>query len=204
MNMIFPKDKAKLISILKEACINNDYDLIKQNQDEIIFFVLDLLTHSKNLISDILLLCFKKNNYDFIIELVNQINKKGQETFEWDCFLFASLLANNDLNYAKSIIDKSKLLNDDAVSYYYLSDERSYHDIVFFSNDILKEAGLCLIFVNMIIDIIDECRGKTISREYIITRYFDVINLINEIKQDSILINELIDFGETIFNIPIF
>lgn len=202
MNLKFPKEEVIFIETIKEAYENKDFKFIINNEHNIIEKS-DFIKKNEDIIFVYLIEAFFNNRlFEKAITVTEELLKKGIEKFECYFYTLASLIAKNDFYYAKSIINRSKILNDETIKNY-IDDDSNYNILLTLHEALFKEVGLCLILVNFINEMIEESLKNKITSDYIIMRYFDLLNLLYEYGIEEIYLNILKNTIEIIYEIQI-
>jgi hypothetical protein len=199
-DMKFPKEKAVITSKIKELMEKKDYYGIYQAKDDILinYQVLD-----RSVFTDLISSVFLIGNFDEVIAIGTDLMKKDIETFDILYYTLLSLLANTDIYQAMSIIRKSTLLNLDEVKEYHASDGANYSNLLHYS-DSPASSILSLLIVNFIEGLSREMTGHTdIDREYILFRFFDLINKVYELGFPLNVIQDLGRALKVIFNLDV-
>ena len=100
-------------------------------------------------------------------------------------------------------MDKSKLLSDKSISYLIDKDEANYNAIFNLHYELLDKIGPCLIIINFINELIAESLNKELDDEYLVMRFFDLLNLLFEYGVDEDIIYLFEETIETIYEIPL-
>lgn len=189
--MKFPKEKARLIQIIKDYKKNNDYDAIIMKKDEIMLIVGEL--GDTAVIDDLLMSMFMQNRYDDIIILGEELNKKGYESWTELYYLLLSCLGNLDIFYGMSLINRSTILNDAVIKEYYSEDGSNYLNILL-TNKITVIEKIVLILVNFIIGLFITIKSKVvITKEFLAIDFFALLDTLYEFGNSEEVIKELTD-----------
>lgn len=189
--MKFPKEKARLIQIIKDYKKNNDYDAIIMKKDEIMLIVGEL--GDTAVIDDLLMSMFMQNCYDDIIILGEELNKKGYESWTELYYLLLSCLGNLDIFYGMSLINRSTILNDAVIKEYYSEDGSNYLNILL-TNKITVIEKTVLILVNFIIGLFITIKSKVvITKEFLAIDFFALLDTLYEFGNSEEVIKELTD-----------
>ena len=203
MNIKFPKQNILFLNEIKQLIISRDYKSLLNEYNNIILNASFLKQYSIDVLNNYFEILFTIKEYDKYITLIEELRKQEIENYSWYFYLFTILLYKKDIYYAKSIISRSKLLNDSSIKYLISEEEGNYSQVINLHDLLFQEVGPCLILVNFINELLTETFNMEINDEYIIMRYFDLINLLYEygVSEDFILIftNAL----ETIYEIDI-
>lgn len=189
--MKFPKEKARLIQIIKDYKKNNDYDAIIMKKDEIMLIVDEL--GDTAVIDDLLMSMFMQTHYDDIIILGEELNKKGYESWTELYYLLLSCLGNLDIFYGMSLINRSTILNDAVIKEYYSEDGSNYLNILL-TNKITVIEKIVLILVNFIIGLFITIKSKVvITKEFLAIDFFALLDTLYEFGNSEEVIKELTD-----------
>ena len=188
----FPKEEVLLINNVNELYKFNDYLSISKLSEEIMNHVDDIMLIDNITISKLVISYFNLHNFDQLIIVVDELRSKGYEDTIWYFYYFVALIYNNDLYYAKSIINKSKILNDPRLKYYYSDGEASYSNIAL-KKDIIDSEATCLIMINFINELFQEIDKNDFDKNYLMFRFYDLINTLQEVGLDKNLLDKIID-----------
>lgn len=203
MNMKFPKDEIIIIESIRTTILNNDYNEVLKNYDKVIDNAFIINKYSEGLITKFIQLIFEMRLFEKVVNLVEQLKKQNLENFMWYYYALSSLIAKNDFYYAKSMIGRSKIINDPSIKYLIDVDEANYNGIINLHSSLLMSVGPCLIIINFINELIGESMNKKIDDEYIIMRFFDLLNLLYEYGLEDEIIEIFINTIETIYEIQV-
>ena len=203
MNIKFPKQNILFLNEIKKLIINRDYKSLLNEYNNIILNASFLNQYAVDALNNYFDILFDIKEYDKYITLVEELKKKDIENFKWYFYLFTILLHKKDIYYAKSIISRSKILNYSSIKYLISEEEGNYGQVMNLHNLLLQEVGPCLILVNFINELLSESFNMEINDEYIIMRYFDLINLMFEYGMSEDFISIFTNTLETIYEIDI-
>lgn len=203
MNIKFPKQNILFLNEIKKLIINRDYKSLLNEYNNIILNASFLNQYAVDALNNYFDILFDIKEYDKYITLVEELKKQDIENFKWYFYLFTILLHKKDIYYAKSIISRSKILNDSSIKYLISEEEGNYGQVMNLHNLLLQEVGPCLILVNFINELLSESFNMEINDEYIIMRYFDLINLMFEYGMSEDFISIFTNTLETIYEIDI-
>lgn len=201
MNIKFPKEEVQFINDIEKMYNVNNYSGIVKQYNKIIDNIEIILNIKKDIIDIIVEALFYCRQFDTIITFVESLRDKGFEEFLWYFYAFASIIGNDDIYLAKTIIKKSKLLNDPDIQFYYSEDGANYVNILGMNDAILDTQAPCLIMINFINDLIFESLQKTLNANYVVMRTFDLINILYEDGANQELIELFINTLQIIFEI---
>lgn len=198
--MKFPKERVTINAKIKEHLKNQEYFEILKLKDEI-FENLESL--DEYAIETLIMVAFHLGDFDQVIIIYSELFKRGMESFAISYYGFLAMLANIDIFQAVSYIKKSELLNQNAIKEYFLSDGANYSNILFLGK-VDAYGPLALVLVNFINGISKEVVGNVeIDSEYILFRFFDLINMLYEIGYPDEIISKLTQALKIIFNLEV-
>lgn len=198
--MKFPKERVIINTKIKEFLIENNYYEVLKMKDEIIE---NLHVMDDYAIEALIRSAFILGDFDRVVMIYSEFFKNGIESFATTYYGFLGMLANTDIYQAISYIKKSELLNQSAVKEYFLKDGANYSNILFLSK-IDNYGPLALILVNFIEGIAREVVGNIdIDNEYILFRFFDLINMLYEIGYPDEIIGMLTQALKVMFKLDI-
>lgn len=203
MNIKFPKEETLIVQKIKNAYITHDYDSIIEEYDNVLNYCDFICNYYEDIILILIECLFNRRMFDQIILLVEELRKKEHESCEWYYYAFASLIANEDLYYIKSMIAKSSLLNDNAIKYYINDEGADYASIIGLHYELLNTVGPCLLLINFINEIFVETLNKEISKDYLMMRFFDLLNLLYEYGVEENILDIFKNTIEKIYEIQI-
>ncbi len=198
--MKFPKEQARTNIKINEYLNKEDYISIYNMKDEILTNYQELNNFAfDNLVKS----CFFLKKYDQVVILYFEFLKKEIETYSIVYYTILALIANIDIYQALSIINKSKLLKQEQLQIYFEIDGANYLNLIK-SNKLLEEEQLAILVVNFLKGISRELANNIeLDQEYILFRFFDLINMLYEIGYPDGIITKLIFALKIIFNIEI-
>lgn len=196
----FPKEKTQLINRVLDAIEISDYKLIISMKDQLLDNIEDL---KDSIVFDCLLdSLYNLYLFEEIIIVGDELLKKGYESFDLYYYMLLSYIALVDIYQAKSLIRKSKLLNNKDIQHYYTNEGANYSNILGMDNDLFTESALSLLIVNYINEVSKEMAGDIeIDRQYLLYRFFDLINMVYELGYDDYIIMALEKALKIIFEI---
>lgn len=204
MNIKFPKEEIVIVEKIRSS-------LIEKNINDLIELTPELLNHANfisqyynNIIDVFIETLFEYRLFEKVISLVEELRKKDLESCTWYYYAFACLIANKDFYYAKSIISKSKLLNDKSIAYLIDVEDGNYNAVFNLHNELIETIGPCLIIINFINELFNESINKSLTDEYIVMRFFDLLNLLFEYGIEEEVIEKFETVIEIIYEIPIY
>lgn len=198
--MRFPKEKVVIENKINQLLKENDYYGIFMMKDDILnnYQVLD-----QSVFHQLISSTFYIGNFDEVCLISNQLKAMNIESFEIIYYTILSLIANVDIYQAMSYVKKSKLLNNEDIKEFYTADGANYSNLLFLSDKSLMQA-LALLMVNFVEGLSREMTGNIdVDQEYIMFRFFDLINLVYEIGYPLAVIQELSHALKIIFNLEI-
>lgn len=198
--MRFPKEKVLIINKINDYKKNSDYFGIAKMKD---FMLQHYRECDFEVYEELIRATFVIGNYDETILIGTDLIMKNIETFTITYYSLLASLGNNDLYQAKSLINKSGLLNSDEIKDLYVKDGANYSRLLTHA-DTLPALTLTLIIVNFIEGLIKEISlGADVNQEYLLFRFFDLINMLYELGYPSAIIKNLSGVMKLIFNIDI-
>ncbi len=198
--MKFPKERVVINTRVKEYLNNNKYYEVIKMKDEI-FSSLDVLDDYA--VDALIKSAFIVGDFDMVGLIFSECFKHRKESFALLYYGMLGFLANVDIYQAVSYIKKSELLNQASIKEYFEKDGANYSNILYLSR-IDTYGPLALILVNFIDGIAREIVGNDdIDREYILFRFFDLINMLYEIGYPDEIITKLTGALKVMFNLEI-
>lgn len=201
--MKFPKEEIILINKVRNIILTDDCSNIIEIGKEVLEHASFLNKYSKNIIDAYIKKLFECREFESVISFVEDLIKINLEDCNWYYYALASLIANKDLYYAKRLITKSKLLNDKSISYLIDPENANYSAIFNLHYELLDTIGLCLILINFINELITESLNIKMEDEYLIMRFFDLLNLLFEYGLDENIIEQFEKTIKTIYEVPL-
>lgn len=198
----FPKEKTRLVNRIYDAYELENYQLIFSLKDEIINN-LESLREEKVL--DILLeSTFGLYLFEEVIMLGDEYIKQKYESFDLYYYALLSYIALNDIYQARNLIRRSALLNSEGIKYYFSQEGANYSNILGLSYGLFEQAAPCLLIVNFITEISSEMLGKIeVDQEYLLLRFFDLINMVYELGYDDEIIIQLEKALKIVFQLEV-
>lgn len=198
----FPKEKTRLVNHVNEAYEAENYQAIFSMKDEILSN-LEFLKDER--ILDVLIeAAFNLYLFEDVIMLSDEYIKQKYESFDAFYYALLSYIAVNDIYQAKNLIRRSTLLNTESIKYYYSQEGANYSNILGLSYALFKEAAPCLLIVNYITEIAGEMAGKVeVNHQYLLFRFFDLINMIYELGYDDDIISQLEQALKIVFQLEV-
>ena len=203
MNIKFPKEVTRKIEEIKEVIYEKQYSKVLNYYDEIIENAKSINNINQTLITEYIDILFEMRMFEKIISFVEELRKIELENFNWYYYVFVSLIYRKDFYYAKSIILRSKILQEDSIKYLIDENEINLNSVFNLHDSLFKSVAPCLIIINFINELIVEALNKKIDEEYIIMRFFDLLNLLYEYGIDEEIIGLFSKTVETIYEIKI-
>lgn len=198
--MKFPKEKVLIIQEINDCLARDDFFGIFKLKDKVLEN-LDQL--DRKIFDDLLFATFVIGNFDDVVLIASELKKKEIETYSTLYYTLLSLIANEDIFQAASLIRKSKILNNTEIKTLYQEDGANYSNLLAYA-DRYPNFTLLLLVVNYVNGIIREINGtKEIDRDYLLFRFFDLVNLIYELGYPLKIIQELSTVMKVIFNLAL-
>jgi hypothetical protein len=142
--------------------------------------------------------------FEDVIMLSDEYIKQKYESFDAFYYALLSYIAVNDIYQAKNLIRRSTLLNTESIKYYYSQEGANYSNILGLSYALFEEAAPCLLIVNYITEIAGEMAGKVeVNHQYLLFRFFDLINMIYELGYDDDIISQLEQALKIVFQLEV-
>lgn len=198
--MKFPKERVIINTKIKDFLNQNSHFDILKMKDEI-FENIDVLDDYA--FHSLIKSAFILGDFDQVVIIYSELFKRKIETFTLTYYGLLGLLANTDIYQAVSYIKKSELLNQNAIKEYFLKDGANYSNILFLSK-VDVYGTLTMVLVNFVEGIAKEVVGNIdIDNEYILFRFFDLINMLYEIGYPEEIIQKLTYALKIIFNLEV-
>lgn len=179
MNIKFPKEEIKVVEKIKQVISNKNLN-IKDFFDEVTKNVIFINTYYPKLLNQYIYKIFESRDFDLLLNIIEDFKKEDIENYEWYYYVFASLIANKDLLYIKRLINKSKLFSDPSIAYLIDPEESNYSNIFNLHSELLYTLGPTLILINFTNELIVETINNKLNDEYIMMRFFDLLNILYE------------------------
>ena len=203
MNIKFPKEESIIAEQIKQAIITNNHQLLLKLYDEVIKHGLFLNKYNHDLLDKYILTLFDIREFEKVITIVEDLLKIGVEDCNWYFYALSILVAKNDIYYAKSLINRSLILNDQNIKTFIDEEEGNYNQLISLHDTLLFNIGPCLIMINFINELLAESFKIKIDEEYIVMRYFDLLNLLFEYGVDNEFLDIFRNCLETLYEIDI-
>ena len=198
--MRFPKEKVLITKEVNDSLNRGDFFSIFKMKNRIIdnFEVLEPEVFSRLLASTFII-----GNFDEAVIIGLELRTRGIETYDTLYYLLLSLIANNDIYQALSIINRSKLLNRQEIKEFHQEDGANYSNLLAYA-DHEPEFTLLLLIVNYIKGLANELNNQSEKDlDYSLFRFFDLINLVYELGYPLKIMQELSSIMKIIFNLSI-
>lgn len=196
----FPKEKTQLY--------NQVLDFYDQKNYKGIYLMKDRLLDALPLISNTLLVdvlieaTFKLYLFEETIMLGDELIKRQYESYDMYYFMLLSYIGLVDIYQAKALINRSKLLNEPEFKKFYQTEGANYTNILSLDAETFYSTCCLLLIINYINEVAKEMAGDIeIDKEYLLFRFFDLINMVYEIGYDHTIIQELEEDMKVIFEI---
>ena len=198
--MKFPKQKVLITHEVNECLEREDFFGIFKMKNRILENA-DII--DKKIFGDLIFSTFIIGNFDDSVLIYSELKRKGVETYSTLYYALLSLIANEDLFQAASIIKKSEILSAPEIKDLHQDGGANYSNLLPFA-DYHDSFTLLLLIVNYIKGIMRETSGmKEINRDLLLFRFFDLVNLVYEIGYPLKIIQELSSAMKIIFNLSI-
>jgi len=198
--MKFPKERVVLNNKIKEYLKQKQYIEIIKMKNEILdsLHILDDYTYCVLIKSAFLL-----GDFNNVVLIYSELFNRKIESYKLTYYGLLGLLANIDIYQALSFIKKSELLNKPEVREFFMKDGANYSNILV-SGKLDLYFPLTLVLVNFIEGIAKELVGNLdIDSEYILFRFFDLVNMLYEIGYPDEIIQKLTFALKIIFNLNV-
>lgn len=198
--MRFPKEKVVITTRLNDYLLNNDFFEVMKMKDEILdnYQVLE-----PNVFAQLISSAFLVGNFEEVIRIGEALSAKEKESFDTIYYYLLACIGITDIYRAMSFIKRSKLLNLEEIKIYHIEDGANYSNLLRFSSA-LSSATQALLIVNFVEGIARELTGNLdIDKEYLLFRFFDLINMIYEIGYPFEIIESLTQAIKIIFNLDL-
>lgn len=198
----FPKEKIKFANTIQEAFNNKDYKFVISNKQEIIDNA-NIYLDTKTI--DILVESYFESGYfDDVVTIYDELIKKDIESFDMIYHTLLSYLSYMDIYQARSLIKRSKLLNNELIKQFYINDGANYTAVINLNDKQFNQMGYCLIIVIFIVELSKEMINTlSIDSRYVFLRYFDMVNTVYELSGDTDLAQELARVLNRLFQIEV-
>lgn len=203
MNIKFPKEETIIVEQLKQAIISRNHQLLINQYENVIKHSDFLHKYSHDLLDDYIMELFDIREFETVINIVDDLLKLRIESCNWYFYVFCILIAKKDIYYARSLINRSPLLNDSNIKAMINEEDTNYGQLINLHESLLYSIGPCLVIINFINELLIESLQTTIDEEYIIMRYFDLLNLLYEYGVEDDFIDIFRNCLETIYEIDI-
>lgn len=193
----FPKDKAQYINLLKELKNNEDYYSIIKLSDRL-WENFELLKDT-DVFDYLSMAYFELGNYHEVVRIYHSLFNKNKESFTILYYTLASLIANQDVYQGMHIIKTSNVLKEPTLEVFISREGANYNNLSNLDADAFGDVVLVLLLVNFFEAIARESLSQGISRDYLLFRFYDMINIILEIGFEDRIINDLNELSQKIF-----
>lgn len=198
----FPKEKTKLINSFNDAFENQNYRKAIEFKDELLENF--ELLKTETIYDKLLEAYFNLYAFEEVVIIGDELIKNAYESFDLYFYMLASLVSLVDIYRANALIKKSDLLNEDTIKFYYQNHGANYSNILTLSQHLFFETTCCLLMVNYVLEVSKEVVGNIdLDREYLLFRFFDLINMVYELGYDEWVIVKLEKTLKIMFEIDI-
>ena len=201
MNIKFPKEEIVFVEKLRNSIITKED--IKEVVDEVFEHAKFLYQYNPKLLDTYIKTLFELRLFEMVINITEDLKKQNLESMDWYFYSFASLIANKDFLYVKRLIKKSELFSSPSIQYLIDPEEAHYSAILNLHPDLLDTIGPSLILINFTNELIQESLNQDIDDEYMIMRFFDLLNLLYEYSVDEKIIDLFDKTIKSIYEIPL-
>lgn len=200
--MKFPKENTLLSVKIKEARKIEDYKTIYKLQNEVINEIEYFKTFDCEVLDYLLEATYFIGDVNKVVMLGEEYLKNGYESFSQVYYMLLSCLVNVDIFQSVNLIRKFMILNDSEIKSYYTGDEAHYASLIRFESDEFK--NLSLVLCNFVMELSKESvLIAKLDREYLFYRFYDVVNLLNELGFVSSIVLKLSDDIRNIFMLEV-
>lgn len=201
MNIKFPKEEIIFVEKLRNSIIKRDG--IQDIANEVIEHAKFLYQYSQKLLDTYIKTLFELRQFEIVVNITEDLKKQSLEDMQWYYYSFASLIANKDFLYVKRMMKKSEFFSSASIQYLIDPEEAHYNAILNLHPDLFDSVGPCLILVNFVNELIQESLNQDIDDEYLIMRFFDLLNLLYEYSIDEKIIDLFDKTIKSIYEIPL-
>lgn len=198
--MKFPKEKVLITHEVQECLARGDYFGVYKLKDRILenSGILD-----NRIFQDLIFSTFLIGNFDDAVLIYSELKKRGVETYSTVYYALLSLIANEDMFQAASLINKSELLSSPEAWEFHQEGGANYSNLLPYA-DYNDSFTLALLLANFVKGIMREGSGmREINRELLLFRFFDLVNLVYELGYPLKIIQELTNAMKIIFNLSL-
>ncbi len=200
MNIKFPKDEIVFVERLRNSILTKES--IKDIANEVLVHGKFLYQYCQKLLNTYIKTLFELRQFEMVINLTEDLKKQNLESMDWYFYSFISIIADKDFLYVKRLIKKSELFSSPSIQYLIDPEEAHYSAILNLHPDLLDTIGPCLILINFANELIQESLNQEIDDEYMIMRFFDLLNLLYEYSVDDKIIKLFDKTIKCIYEIP--
>lgn len=203
MNIKFPKEETRVLEIVRNAILKKDYKTLLEQYDNVLSCSIFINQYSESVLNMYIETLFNIKEYDKLLNFIEELRKKDIESCNWYFYCLIYLVTNKDLYYAKSIINRSKLLKDPSISSLINEEDSNYNMVFNLHCALLETMGPCLILINFINELMMEMYNRKIDDDYVIMRLFDLLNLMYEYSVEESIIETFRTAIESLYEIEI-
>lgn len=193
----FLKDESLLISKINELYQEKRYEEIGALRNEV-FNNLDFFKKT-DVIFQIISSLFVSRHFNECVTFAEELKKNEIEELKYIFYLFASLIALNDIYMAKSYINRSNILNTDYIKSMIEEDGANYSNIRNVEN---IDDIPCLLLLNYILSFDKEGKENIKDfdeKEIRVYKYFEMIDNIYSFNYDEEIVSYMINIASIIF-----
>lgn len=191
----FPTDKIVLENEIYALYEEKKYEKVITYFDKV-FIDFDFYKNTK--VYDLIISAFF--NLRSFIEVIDkglEVFNKGYETYDLLSLLLVSYIEKSDLFFSSLLIEKSILLSGEENIEYFDLEKTNYTDIKNIKN---PKRCITLLLVVFLKAMLKEMLGNfKIDKEYMLYRFYDLINLINELGYEEAIVSEMEKYANHIF-----
>ena len=117
MNIKFPKEQIRVVEEIRNSVIKKSKSLLQEQYDNYLLHSKFLEQYYSSLLDCYIQSLFEIREFETVINIVENLKKQNIESCTWYYYVFAILIAKKDLHYAKSLIRRSTILNDNSIKF---------------------------------------------------------------------------------------
>ena len=193
----FLKDESLFISKINDLYKNKSFEEIGALRNEV-FNNLDFFKKT-DVIFQIISSLFVSRHFNECVTFAEELKKNEIEELKYIFYLFASLIALNDIYMAKSYINRSNILNTDYIKSMIEEDGANYSNIRNVEN---IDDIPCLLLLNYILSFDKEGKENIKDfdeKEIRVYKYFEMIDNIYSFNYDEEIVSYMINIASIIF-----
>ncbi len=203
MNIKFPKEEIRMIEIIREAILYKKHFVIVEQYDNVINNAKFFKQYYESILNEYLKALFDAREFEKVVCFIEDLKKQNLENCEWYFYAFICLIAKKDIYYIKSLISRSNLLNNESIKHLIDENDANYNYIINLHYDLLMTIGPCLILITFVNELFSESFDIKLEDDYIVMRFFDLLNLLFEYGVEEEIIEIFRNSLETLYEIEI-